>query len=69
MQPFVEVWYRPSRKVAYRRQGSEQVAALLEAGMPMTLTIDGCERRVIVDRAERIVAGMPAAGRLWVTAA
>jgi len=69
MQPFVEVWYRPSRKAAYRRHGPEQVAALLEAGMPMTLTVDGCERRVIVDRAERVAVGLPAAGRLWVTAA
>ena len=69
MQMFVEVWYRRKRDAAYRRHGFEQVAALLEAGMPMTITADGCERLVTVDKAERIPAGTPAAGRLWVTEA
>jgi hypothetical protein len=69
MQLFVEVWYRPNRKAAYCRHGLEQVAALLEAGMPMALTVAGCEQRVTVDNAERIAAGAPAAGRLWVTRA
>jgi hypothetical protein len=69
MQVFVEIWYRRKRDSAYRHHGIEQVAALLEAGMPMMLTVDGCERRVTVDKAERTGSGMPVAGRLWVTEA
>ena len=69
MQVFVEIWYRRKRGRPYRHRGIEQVGALLEAGMPMTLTVDGSERRVTVDRAERVAAGMPVAGKLWVTEA
>jgi hypothetical protein len=67
MPVFVEIWYRRKRGDAYRRQGTEQVAALLEAGSPMTIRVDGSERRVTVDKAARTAIGMAAAGTLWVT--
>ena len=65
----MEIWSRGEQDAAYRRPGIEQVAALLEAGMPMLLSVDGCDRRVTVDKAEHIAGGMPAVGRLWVTEA
>jgi hypothetical protein len=67
MLAFVEIWYRPKRSADYRRHGTEQVAALLEAGAPMTIKVDGHDRRVTVDRAARTAISMVAAGTLWVT--
>ena len=46
---YVEIWYRRKRSADYRRHGTEQVAALLEAGAPMTLKVDGEDRCVTVD--------------------
>ena len=66
---FVEVWYRRKRGAAYRRHGTEQVAALLEAGVPMTLKVDGNDRRVTVDKAARTAISIAAVGTLWVTEA
>ena len=69
MLVFVEVWYRRKCGDAYRRHGTEQVAALLEAGAHTMLRVDGNERRVTVDKAARTAISMAAAGTLWVTEA
>ena len=69
MLVYVEVWYRRRGGADYRRHGIEEVAALLEAGAPMTLTVDGVNRRFTVDRAARTAVSIAAVGTLWVTEA
>ena len=69
MLVFVEIWYRRKLNAAYRRHGIEQLEALLDAGTPMTITVDGNDRRVTVDKAARTAVSMAAVGTLWVTEA
>ena len=69
MPVLVEIWYRRKRGDAYRRQGTEQVEALLGAGSPMTLKVDGKDRQVTVDQAARTAVSFAAVGTLWVTEA
>jgi hypothetical protein len=69
MLVFVEVWYRNKGATNYRRHGMEQVHALLEAGSPMTIKVDGEDRQVTVDKAARTAISIAAVGTLWVTEA
>jgi hypothetical protein len=67
MLVYVEIWYRPTAEAAYRRHGIEELEALLDAGTPMTLEVEGDHRRVTVDRAARTAVSIAAVGTLWVT--
>jgi hypothetical protein len=69
MLVYVEIWYRQKRSADYRRHGIEELEALHEAGTPMTITVDGNDRRVTVDKAARTAVSMAAVGTLWVTEA
>ena len=69
MLVFVEIWYRRKRGGAYRSHEIEQLEGLLEAGAPMTLKVDGNDRRVIVDKAAHTAISIAAVGTLWVTEA
>jgi hypothetical protein len=69
MLVYVEIWYRQKDSSDYRRHGIEELEALLEAGAPMTITVDGNERVVTVDRAARTAISIAAVGTLWVTEA
>ena len=66
---YVEIWHRQTADAAYRRHGFEELEALLDAGTPMTLEVDGSERRVTVDKAARTAVSIAAVGTLWVTGA
>jgi hypothetical protein len=63
----VEVWYRRKRGDVYRSHGKERVEALLEVGAPMTVKVDGKDRRVTVDQVARIAISIAAVATLWVT--
>jgi len=69
MQVYVEIWYRQRHGADYRRHGIEELEALLDAGSPMTLAVDGNNRRVTVDRAAPTAISIAAVGTLWVTEA
>ena len=70
MPVIVEIWHRRKRGDAYRRrQGTEQVEALLDTGSRMTVKIDGKDCRVTVDQAAGTAISIVAAGTLWVTEA
>jgi hypothetical protein len=69
MLVYVEIWHRQTADAAYRRHGIEALEGLLDAGTPMTLEVEGDNRRVTVDRAVRTAVSIAAAGTLWVTGA
>ena len=67
MLVYVEIWHRHAADAAYRRHGTEELDALLDAGTPMTLRVDGKDCSVTVDRAARTAISIAAVGTLWVT--
>jgi hypothetical protein len=68
MLVYVEIWYRDTADTAYRRHGIEELEGLLEVGAATTFAVDGCKRRVTVDRVAPTAVSIAALGTLWVTA-